>query len=199
MEYPDDSNTYGCTGFLVNEDTVITAGHCVHNSSRGGWAENIDASLGRNGTSAPYGTYQNKTLYSVKGWTEKGKPEYDYGAIKLNGSPGDNAGWFGYRTTNSDDLNPVDKSATVSGYPSDKKTFTMWKDTDKINQALEHLLLYQIDTNNGQSGAPTYKNYSDTGQTSIAIHTGSLASAPNNKGARITLDVFDNIDNWKGK
>lgn len=76
MEYPDDPDTYGCTGFLVNEDTVVTDGHCVYNSSRGGWAENVDASPGRNGTSMPYNTYQNKTLYSVKGWTEKGKSEY---------------------------------------------------------------------------------------------------------------------------
>jgi len=198
IEYPDDPDTYGCTGFLVNEDTVVTAGHCVHDSSKGGWAKNIDASPGRNGTSMPYNTYQNKTLYSVKGWTEKEKPEYDYGAIKLDGSPGNNTGWFGYRTTNGDDLDPVGKSATVSGYPGDKTIGTMWKDSDNINQALEYLLLYQIDTYDGQSGSSVYRNYSDTGQTAIAIHTGSLSS-PYNRGTRITLDVFDNIDNWKDK
>lgn len=198
VEYPNSSKTYGCTGFLVNDDTVVTAGHCIFNSSRGGWATNVTASPGRNGTSTPYNTYQNKTLYSVKGWTEKGKPEYDYGAIKLDGSPGNITGWFGYRTTNGD-LNPTGQTATISGYPDDKTLGTMWKDSDNITDALEYLLLYQIDTYDGQSGAPVYRNYSDTGQTSIAIHTGSLASGPYNRGTRITLDVFDNIDNWKNK
>src|SRR5699024_6890533 len=140
------SKSYGCTGFLVGKDTVVTAGHCIYNSSRGGWATNVSATPGRNGASTPFKTYQAKRLYSVKGWTEKRKPEYDYGAVKLNGSPGSNTGWFGYRTTNSSDLNPVGISATISGYPGDKVPIrTMWKDTDTITHALDRLLLYKMD------------------------------------------------------
>ena len=55
----------------------------------------------RNGSSYPYGSYSGKTFYSVKGWTENGDTNYDYGAIKVNGSPGNTVGWYGYRTTNS--------------------------------------------------------------------------------------------------
>ncbi|MCI3987299.1 trypsin-like serine protease, partial [Bacillus vallismortis] len=29
IQYPNTSITYGCTGFLVNANTVVTAGHCV--------------------------------------------------------------------------------------------------------------------------------------------------------------------------
>ncbi len=30
IKYPNTSSTYGCTGFLVNPNTVVTAGHCVY-------------------------------------------------------------------------------------------------------------------------------------------------------------------------
>lgn len=49
------STVGGCTGFMLNRDTVVTAGHCVY--WNGAWATNYTVSPGRNGVSyQPYGT-----------------------------------------------------------------------------------------------------------------------------------------------
>lgn len=191
IKYPNTSSTYGCTGFLVNPNTVVTAGHCVYSKDHG-WASSITAAPGRNGSSYPYGTYSGTMFYSVKGWTESKDTNYDYGAIKLNGSPGNTVGWYGYRTTNSS--SPVGLSTSVTGYPCDKTFGTMWSDTKPIRSAETYKLTYTTDTYGCQSGSPVYRNYSDTGQTAIAIHTNGGSSY--NLGTRVTNDVFNNIQYW---
>ncbi len=191
VKYPNTSSTYGCTGFLVNPNTVVTAGHCVYSQDHG-WASSITAAPGRNGSSYPYGTYSGTMFYSVKGWTESKDTNYDYGAIKLNGSPGNTVGWYGYRTTNSS--SPVGLSTSVTGFPCDKTFGTMWSDTKPIRSAETYKLTYTTDTYGCQSGSPVYRNYSDTGQTAIAIHTNGGSSY--NLGTRVTNDVFNNIQYW---
>ncbi|KIN40054.1 MULTISPECIES: extracellular metalloprotease Mpr [Bacillus] len=191
IKYPNTSSTYGCTGFLINPNTVVTAGHCVYSQDHG-WASTITAAPGRNGSSYPYGTYSGTMFYSVKGWTESKDTNYDYGAIKLNGSPGNTVGWYGYRTTNSS--SPVGLSSSVTGFPCDKTFGTMWSDTKPIRSAETYKLTYTTDTYGCQSGSPVYRNYSDTGQTAIAIHTNGGSSY--NLGTRVTNDVFNNIQYW---
>ena len=78
---------------------MLTAGHCIYNKEIGGWATNVIVTPGRNGNQAPYLPYSWTKLYSVSGWTDNENSDYDYGTIKLNGSPGDYIGWLGYRTT----------------------------------------------------------------------------------------------------
>ncbi len=56
-------------------------------------------------------------------WTDDGDSEFDYGAIKLNGSPGINTGWLGYRTSNVDVSKGITRSS--SGY---HVIYTMWTD-----------------------------------------------------------------------
>lgn len=175
----------------MNPNTVVTAGHCVYSQDHG-WASSITAAPGRNGSSYPYGTYSGTMFYSVKGWTESKDTNYDYGAIKLNGSPGNTVGWYGYRTTNSS--SPVGLSTSVTGFPCDKTFGTMWSDTKPIRSAETYKLTYTTDTYGCQSGSPVYRNYSDTGQTAIAIHTNGGSSY--NLGTRVTNDVFNNIQYW---
>ncbi|MEC3796105.1 serine protease [Bacillus velezensis] len=194
VTYSGSTSTYGCTGFFVNADTIVTAGHCVYDQ-KNGWASKITAAPGRNGSSYPYGSYSGKTFYSVKGWTENGDTNYDYGAIKVNGSPGNTVGWYGYRTTNSS--SPAGLSSTVTGYPCDKVSGSMWSDSKPIRSAETYKLTYTTDTFGCQSGSPVYRNYSDTGQTAIAIHTNGGSSY--NLGTRVTNSVFDNIQYWSNQ
>lgn len=194
VKYGGSSSTYGCTGFFVNPNTIVTAGHCVYDQDNG-WASTITAAPGRNGSSYPYGSYSGTMFYSVKGWTESGDTNYDYGAIKVNGSPGNNTGWYGYRTTNSS--SPAGLSSSVTGYPCDKVSGSMWSDSKPIRSAETYKLTYTTDTFGCQSGSPVYHNYSDTGQTAIAIHTNGGSSY--NLGTRVTNNVFDNIKYWSNQ
>ncbi|HHK5599869.1 trypsin-like serine peptidase [Bacillus cereus group sp. BceL035] len=186
---------YGCTGALISKDTVFTAGHCVYNKKLGGWAKNVIVTPGRNGNQAPYLPYSWTKLYSVSGWTDDGDSEFDYGAIKLNGSPGDYTGWLGYRTTNVE--SPKGLLAVVPGYPCDKvgnEKYTMWTDYGPIEGISPRILTYRMDTYGCQSGAPVYHDYSRTGVTIIATHT--VGSNSWNSGNRVTDDVFNNLKKW---
>lgn len=196
VKYPNSNSTYGCTGFMVSEDTVVTAGHCVYKHDEGGWADEITASPGRDGSSLPYGSFDWETVYTVNGWKDNEDPEYDYGAIELRGTPGNSTGWFGYRTTNVD--SPEGLTVNVTGYPCDQPSGTMWTDSGEVLSVMTRQLGYDADTAGCQSGSPVYRNYSDTGQTAIAIHAYGASGSPlTNKGTRITQAVFDNISDWK--
>lgn len=196
IKYPNSNSTYGCTGFMVNEDTVVTAGHCVYSHSDGGWASEITASPGRDGSSLPYESYDWEIVYTVNGWKDNQDPEYDYAAIKLRGTPGNHTGWFGYRTTNVD--SPAGLTVNVTGYPCDKPSSTMWTDSGEVLSVTSRQLGYDADTAGCQSGSPVYRNYSETSQTAIAIHAYGASGSPlTNKGTRITSYVFDNISKWK--
>ena len=76
-----------CTGWLINADTVVTAGHCVHGGGSGEDWHRVDSFRvypGRDGSASPYGSCTAKRLYSVRGWTRNAADTSDYGAIKLN-------------------------------------------------------------------------------------------------------------------
>lgn len=180
---------------MVSKDTVLTAGHCLYDKKLGGWATSVIATPGRNGSQAPYLPYSWRKLYSVTGWTENQNPEYDYGAVKLSGFPGNYTGWLGYRTTNNSALTNI--IGAIPGYPCDKggsESYTMWTDYGPIETVSSRVFTYKIDTYGCQSGAPLYYDYADTGYTAIAIHT--RGSSSKNYGNRVTNDVFNNIKKW---
>merc|ERR1719410_1641096 len=89
-----------CTGFLISKRIVITAGHCIYDHDRGGWARSVKVCPGRNGAHNPYGCQYVTNLWSVSGWTDSGKPKYDRGAMLLPDTTFWNKGigYFGYST-----------------------------------------------------------------------------------------------------
>ncbi len=188
-----------CTGWLINANTVATAGHCVHQGNGGSFypVSSFRIYPGRNGASSPYGSCTARRLHTVVGWATNGLDDYDYGAIRLNCTVGTRTGWFGFFWTSASLLN---LPTTVSGYPSDKP-LTQWRSHDKVRVSQVRRVFYQNDTIGGQSGAPVYYNRTGCGICSMAVHAYGTYNGPpfstNNHGTRITQSVFNNLQAWK--
>lgn len=193
-----------CTGWMINANTVATAGHCVAPGGTGAfYSSTFRVYPGRNGASTPYGSCSVKRLHSVSGWVSSGDERYDYGALKLNCTVGNSTGWFGF-WWQSASLNGL--PTTISGYPVDKASGTMWRSTDQVRVTQDRQIFYLNDTLNGMSGSPVYQNRSAgssfcVGQCSMAIHAygfhGGSPHSTNNHGTRITEPVFNNLISWR--
>ena len=196
-----NGQAYYCTGWLIDRNTVVTAGHCAYNP--GGANDPIDSATfipGRdhNGVSSygPFGFCPVNGLYAPHGWRVEGKRSHDWAVMQLSCNVGDTVGWFGMYS-----LPGVNRfagtQARVQGYPADKVLGSQWQMSGTIHHSTDRRVFYTIDTAGGQSGGPVYKrNRPGCGSAcALAIHTyGLYAGEPSyNSGTRITASVFDKI------
>jgi V8-like Glu-specific endopeptidase len=184
------------TGWLVSPRTVITAGHCVYMHDQGGWAKRIEVVPAQNGGLRPYGSGVSSNLRSVVGWTQSKNREYDYGAIILPSTykPGNQTGYFGFAVRDDNYL----KSAVLnlSGYPGDKGGNEQWFMAMQTKSVSTRVIVYNIDTMGGQSGAPVWVKVGNT-RYCVGIHTNGHNSG--NSATRIVQAVYNNIQNWKNQ
>ncbi|WP_430453474.1 trypsin-like serine peptidase [Rhodopirellula europaea] len=176
------------TGWLINSQTVVTAGHCVYMRRLGGWAKAIDVYPGRNGRQI-FRRASAKQLMSVRGWIEEGEPAMDYAVIKLS-EPIDGVGAMGFGVMNDESLREF--RFHVVGYPGDKPR-TMWGHVRRLKDVTEDQLIYEIDTFGGNSGGSLFAV--DDGKVwAVGIHNyGDIAG---NLATRITESVYDNLIRW---
>ncbi|MEJ7583808.1 MAG: serine protease [Acidimicrobiales bacterium] len=191
-----------CTGWMIGQNTVATAGHCVAQGGVGFYdVSTYTIAPGQNGSSQPFGTCGATRLFSVSGWLDSNNEEYDYGAIKLKCNIGNNTGWFGFFWQSA---SLTGSEATVTGYPGDKPFGTSWTHTLSIAVTEDRQLFYQIDTAGGQSGSPVWKPNQPnlcSGGCAMAIHAyglhGAAPHGTNNHGSRITEARFNNLISWR--
>lgn len=206
-------NTATCTGWLINKNTVVTAGHCVNAGGTGGVpgaaATNVRFQAGRSGASTPYGTCRGRKTFTTAGWRNNSDERYDYGAIKLDCTVGNTTGFFGYTSTSSGLVNVPNE---VAGYPGDKPNGTMWLARDCAGTRFSFLqcvvkagtadsIFYPNDTFGGMSGSPVFYRFGPCYPCGMAIHTTGLhGSGPHstfNHGTRINPTVFSFLNTVK--
>lgn len=192
-----DGRAFIGTGWLVSPRVVLTAGHCVYMHDAGGWATSVEVIPGRRGSHHPYESCTSRALRSVRGWTDNGDSDFDYGAILLPEANryGDQLGWFGYTTRTDAEL--TSGVVNLSGYPGDKPAGTQWFHSLAVASHTGRKFRYEIDTFGGQSGAPVWQLLSDGGRYGVGIHTSGHISG--NSATRITTEVFNNIVGWIGQ
>ena len=157
VDYRQDGRNYWCTGTLIDADTVLTAGHCVHNGlgTEEGWSDRVTFLPGVEGNTAPFGTCGARELLTLPGWYGQGSEYQDLGLIQLNCSIGDTVGWFGYRAAPG--RHGLDRvPAHLRGYPGDKVWGSLWTMRDRITVSQAQMAFYPVDTYGGQSGSPVF-------------------------------------------
>jgi glutamyl endopeptidase len=191
-----DGSQWIGTGWFISPRTLVTAGHCVFikgsgDPDRDGWVTSIDVVPGRNGISRPLGSATSTTFWSVRGWTERGDQNHDYGAILLDEPLGLTTGWFGYGVF--EDSHLVGAPAHVTGYPGDKPSGTLWHHSLPIASVSEPKVFYAIDTAGGESGTAVYL-LEDGLPIAVAVH--AYGGSVSNSGTRITQEVYRNLRQW---
>jgi glutamyl endopeptidase len=193
-----------CTGWLINANTVATAGHCVHEGFLGGsFSTNIVFFPGKDGASNPFGSCVGSNPGTVVGWADFGLETHDYGAFKVACNVGNTVGVFGF-WWQSASLN--NQHALVAGYPGDIASGTQqWGGFNRISATQARQIFYFIDTFGGQSGSPIYQpdrvGSFCQGTCAMGIHAygvphGSGPHQTQNHGTRITRVVFNNLLAW---
>lgn len=182
--------TSSCSGFLIGPDTVATAAHCVAPAGGSNFypPSTYRVSAGRNGTSFPYGTCSATNLAAPVGWFTSGTTTFDFAAIKLNCSVGNQAGWLPL-SVRSDSL--TGERLIVGGYPGEAPE-TQAIGTGRVASTSATIIYYDVDTTPGQSGAPAWQVTSACGGICVvAIHTSGNAppAEPFNHGTRIIPQV----------
>jgi glutamyl endopeptidase len=192
-----DNSMWIGTGWFIGAHTLMTAGHVVHIKNSGvpgrdGWVKSIRVMPGRNGTALPYGSVTSSNFHSVRGWTDNGDENYDYGAIIIPTNLGNTVGWFGFGVYSDNDL--VASVGNISGYPGDKPSGTQWYDAHKIASVNSRKVYYDIDTAGGQSGSAVYRIVNG-GRYAFGVH--AYGGATTNSATRIVTPVYDNMVAWK--
>lgn len=181
-----------CTGWMIGTHTVATAAHCVYLGELGGWATAITVIPGRNGSTAPFGSYLATHWYAKKNWTVNEKPKLDFGVLNIGTDIAPLVGTFGFAYNN---LNTFWQGypVTVRGYPAEKTAGTMWTMDGTIAKITKARFFYEIDTSPGESGAPLYGTWgTDCDPCGFGIHTYAVTGNWTlNSASRITPQVFN--------
>ncbi len=188
--------TYGKgTAFMIDKDTLLTAGHCIYDAKHGGFATGVVVIPGKFGDEQPFGFAISKSLATTVGYQETGDKIYDWGVIDVRTPIGDNTGWIGVRAYHEPSA-LMYKDVNIVGYPSKEYIFPLWQHemSGKIYGATDPLIAYYIDTTNGQSGSPVYEIDSNNGNPyAIGIHTGGWDDGSFNRGTRVTNKMLDSL------
>jgi len=93
---------FSCSGTVINTPSnraIITAGHCLHDA--GVWAKHVVFVPAFHNGRRPFGNYQAKTLWVLRGWLNENF-NYDVGMISVHangrGKPGKVVGARGWAT-----------------------------------------------------------------------------------------------------
>ncbi|MBX3494341.1 MAG: trypsin-like peptidase domain-containing protein [Parvibaculum sp.] len=172
------------TGWFIGPKTIVTAAHCIHHESAGD-AIRIIVTPGYDRGAAPYGQFEVSGSLWNPAWRSSYDPVLDFALLFLNQDPG--VGYFGFAAAPDPNLQRV--IVNIAGYPKDRPS-TQWYDAGRVSKADANFIYHQIDTEEGQSGAPLF--WTDRVQRiGLGIHTyGANSMQPNNRARRITPELF---------
>jgi V8-like Glu-specific endopeptidase len=165
MDFPNGSGS--CSGVLIDPLHVLTAGHCVYDSGRGGWPQELTVYPGYHDFQFPYGSAAAVSVCSWSGWVDSIPPflnyDHDMGIIFLDRPVGALTQWHGYGYT-TDCSFYTSNTFHNPGYPAEppydgNQLYYWYGNFDTCNPLLP-LPSMQLEINRtsyaGQSGSGAY-------------------------------------------
>lgn len=191
IKWRDGSVGHG-TAFMVSANKALTAGHCLYDSKRGGYARSIQIYPGRSLTSSgsiynPYGSASSEYVVTYDRFTNLGDSNYDCGIIKFSTNIGNKTGWLGMH--GNPGISFVNREYRMTGYSGTGSRMMIGRGF--VRKSTYYKLFYDCDTVEGTSGAALYKKYTNNGWTAVGIH--SIGGTSTNSGTRIHKSLFDEI------
>lgn len=188
-----------CSGAMVREDLVATAGHCVYDS--GNWHTDAEIIPATDWGSQPYGSCRVKGgiagLHVPVQWMSSQNSDFDYGAMKLDCSVGKRTGRFKLSAKVS-----TGTAVRIYGYPGDKVgpypflPATMWGSAGTVKVVQSRRVFYDNDTYGGMSGSPVLRSIDGEMQV-VAIHTNGVGGGISwNSGVLMTAEARANFNAW---
>jgi len=201
-----------CTGWMYASNMVATAGHCLYDPKdvSNGWVPvtgmkvwpGINGDYSDGTPYAPYGSclvtksYASTTYVNTySSYASSGDVRYDYGALRLNCSVGNQTGVLTY---DGNGMPPTPGAQTqVIGYPHNGTTYPtdyQYHSPGSVYTYDNNLVYYDNDTETRMSGAPVLQSTS-SGWKVVAIHSRDYNTSYNT-GPRITSAVVTDLYNW---
>ncbi len=205
LEFPDQPGVFrNGTGAIIqrgdgNTFHVLTAAHCLYDPEKGGWVDSIKIVPGLSGDEQPFHYARENILRFLSAYNNNRERKYDFALITLDRCIGNITGAMGMWAGPAGSPNYQD-ILNGAGYPIDINDGTyLYRDSDYGIGAMDELLIYNIDAEEGQSGMPIYIYDPSNGRRDIvAVHGGSgyLDDVLVNAGARLTNERISLINQW---
>lgn len=186
------------TGFLEGNDVMVTAGHCFWGGSVYKWVDDCRIYVRHNSSSFGSDYYHPYSWTCSTAYTNAENIDFDWCAVTLQDNLGASNGWFGKGYVPG---GLSGKEVTISGYPADtpSKAGYQYTASGAITKSTDYRVMYTIDTEGGDSGAPIY----DSDGIVWGIH--AYGSRSENSGTRITDTLYQilqdmylaGVEKWK--
>ena len=193
---------YRGTGWLAGPKTIITAGHNVYSRRKGGWADLIEVIPGRDGRQKLSQKSRSNRFRALDAWIEDRDPDFDIGVIQLNNSFQRTFKQKQFKSVDDDQLEK--QRVQIVGYPQDKDAGEkQYTHTSYVKGVEENRIYYDVDTSQGQSGAPIWlKGETEEDDLVVGVHAYDSTQTPAglgekaNSAPRITKGVELTIKEW---
>ena len=197
----------GCTATLIGPYHALTAAHCVYDTDTNTWKSLNEMTLYRRRDCNSYGDVMYATqAWSVTGYTQDHKDEYDY-ALIIYSSNDQSPCYLGFGYSSP----WTEVGFDLTGYPQDKSNLdgcsypSMWFSSCHYSKtaAAGLQLKYRCDMLPGNSGSALYGEKKEDSSVSryvygVNTHQSAATTGENswNWGPRITQYRFYQIVGW---